>query len=102
MGSDGTIPASKRAVAAPATEDPMTEPSNDLRKNLENGLSELETLADEIRVRLHLGGMDAKDAWRKLEPKLEDARQHVKEATAASEKVLEDIVQAFKNLRSSL
>ena len=27
-------------------------------------------MADEIRVQLHLGGMEAKDAWAQFEPKL--------------------------------
>jgi hypothetical protein len=31
---------------------------------------ELRTLADEIRVRAHLGGMDAKDAWARAEERL--------------------------------
>jgi hypothetical protein len=32
---------------------------------------EILRLADEIRVRLHLAGMEAKDAWKKVEPKVE-------------------------------
>ena len=31
---------------------------------------EILRIADEIRVRLHLAGMEAKDAWRKIEPKV--------------------------------
>lgn len=80
----------------------MSDVSNELRKRVEAGMEEIERLADEIRVRLHLGGMDAKDAWRKLEPQLEDARQHAKAATEASGKAIEDIREAFKKLRGSL
>ena len=31
---------------------------------------EILRIADEIRVRIHLAGMEAKDAWAKLEPKV--------------------------------
>jgi len=80
----------------------MNDVSQELRKSLEAGLNEMERIADEIRVRVHLGGMDAKDAWGKLEPQLDDARQHVKAAGAASHKVVEDLLEAFKKLRASL
>jgi hypothetical protein len=33
---------------------------------------EILRIADEIRVRIHLAGMEAKDAWAKLEPKVTD------------------------------
>jgi tetrahydromethanopterin S-methyltransferase subunit G len=29
-------------------------------------------MADEIKVKLHLAGMDAKDAWNEIQPRLED------------------------------
>lgn len=31
---------------------------------------ELGRLADEVRLQLHLGGMEAKDAWHRIEPRL--------------------------------
>ena len=37
---------------------------------LEQRLAELRTLRDEIRVKLHLAEMDAKTAWKDLEPKI--------------------------------
>ena len=38
-------------------------------------------LADEIRLKVHLGKMDARDAWAKLEPRIADFEQKM-EATA--------------------
>lgn len=38
-------------------------------------------MADQIRVQLHLGGMEAKDAWAKLEPKLRAFEAKVERAT---------------------
>jgi|JI10StandDraft_1071094.scaffolds.fasta_scaffold46763_2 hypothetical protein len=45
------------------------EPTS-LRESLHAVRDELRTLADEIRVRAHLGGMDAKDAWARAEERL--------------------------------
>ena len=46
------------------------EPTS-LRESLHAVRDELRTLADEIRVRAHLGGMDAKDAWAGADAKVE-------------------------------
>lgn len=42
---------------------------------------DLRTLADEIRVKVHLGSMDAKDAWKELEPKIHDFEGKAKKVT---------------------
>ena len=42
---------------------------------------DLHRLADEIRVRIHLASMDAKDAWHRLEPKLRDFERKAESAT---------------------
>ena len=46
-----------------------------------NILQDLRQMADEIRVQLHLGGMEAKDAWTELEPKLHAFEQKFERAT---------------------
>jgi len=40
--------------------------------------------ADEIRVRVHLAGMDARDAWAALQPKLQKVEHMFDQATAAA------------------
>ena len=80
----------------------MNHATEDIRKGLHEGLNELEQVADEIRVKLHLAGMDAKDAWGKLEPRLDDARQHARSATASSRKAFEEIVEAIRDFRKTL
>ena len=37
-------------------------------------------IADEIRVRIHLAGMEAKEAWSKLEPRVKDFEQKLERA----------------------
>ncbi len=74
-----------------------------LRASIEKALDELETLSDEIRVKIHLAGMDARDTWDKqLEPKLDEARKHANEAKAASKKAIDDTIAAFKSFSASL
>mgnify|MGYP000019272104 CR=1 FL=1 len=80
----------------------MNHATEDIRKGLNEGLNELEQVADEIRVRLHLAGMDAKDAWGKLEPRLDEARMHARSATASSRKTFDDILKALRDFRKTL
>ena len=46
------------------------EAEKTLKQELEETKDDLLRTADEIRVKLHLAGMDVKDAWQELEPKL--------------------------------
>jgi hypothetical protein len=72
------------------------------RDAIHESLADLERLADEIRVRMHLASMDAKDAWAKLEPRLEEARQHARQAGEASQRAIRDVVKALRELRARL
>lgn len=74
-----------------------------MKKDARQGLAELEQLTDEIRVKLHLANMDAKDAWRtRWEPRLLQVRRQAREATASSAHVLEDLIQALREFRGGL
>lgn len=46
------------------------EADKKLKDELQATRDDLKRTADEIKVKLHLAGMDAKDAWNDLEPKL--------------------------------
>ncbi len=39
--------------------------------------TEVRRIADEIRVRIHLAGMEAKDAWKRLEPKVTELEHRI-------------------------
>jgi hypothetical protein len=80
----------------------MSDLANNVRKTVDEALTELEQVADEVRLRLHLGGMDAKDAWRKLEPQIEHARQHARDASDASSNTIHDVLDSLKKFKSSL
>jgi ElaB/YqjD/DUF883 family membrane-anchored ribosome-binding protein len=48
------------------------EADKSLKQDLEDTRADLKRMADEIKVKLHLAGMDAKDAWNEIQPRLED------------------------------
>jgi hypothetical protein len=73
-----------------------------IQQDLDEALSQLETLSDEIRVKMHLAGMDAKDAWRALEPRVAEARQHAREATTASKAAIHETLEALRSLQARL
>jgi len=74
-----------------------------LETSIEHTIADLETVADQIRVKLHLAGMDANAAWNdKLEPRLFEAREHAREAKDASKAAIEEAVKAFKEFAASL
>jgi hypothetical protein len=47
-------------------------------------VGELQTLRDEIRLKLHLAGAEAHDAWNKLEPQLTQLEHKVGEAAEST------------------
>ena len=48
------------------------EADKSLKQDLEDTRDDLKRMADEIRVKLHLAGLDAKDAWEEIQPRLKD------------------------------
>jgi hypothetical protein len=54
-------------------------------------------IADEIRVRIHLASMDAKDAWTKLEPRVKDLEHKLGRATEHAAKELEDVGRGLRH-----
>lgn len=51
------------------------EANKTLKQELEDLRDELQRTAGEIKLKLHLAGMDAKDAWDELQPRLSDFEQ---------------------------
>ena len=72
-----------------------TSPWDDLRR-----------IADEIEVKLHLAGMDARDKWNELKPKLSKLDQQFNEAgqkaNDAIEKEARTVGAELKRLRDDL
>jgi hypothetical protein len=74
-----------------------------LRTSIDEALVDLETVTDEIRVKLHLASMDANAAWNdKLEPRLNAARVHAREAKDASKAAIDEAVKVFMEFAASI
>jgi len=54
-------------------------------------LPDLRRMADEIRVRIHLAGLDAKEAWAKLEPRLRELEHKAERATDKAKEQLGEL-----------
>jgi hypothetical protein len=74
----------------------------DLQAEIKKSLDHLHLLRDEVRLQLHLAGLEAKDRWNKLEPKIEAVEQAAAEATEASRDAVKEAITSLKEFRSSL
>lgn len=66
-----------------------------IRKELKTAWNEIQRLADEVRLQVHLGGMDAKDRWKAIEPRIRDFERTTAQATDDAGKGLEEIAKAL-------
>ncbi len=69
------------------------------RSEIQKALDEVKRIRDEIRVRVHLGGMDAKKAWHKLEPRIDRLDR---ELDAAGARVSTELEAAIEQVRKSI
>lgn len=74
----------------------MSDVSDELKKELKKTVDVLKTMRDEIKVKLHLAGQEAKDRWQKLEPEIEKAGTEVAKTSKAAVDELVTRVKEFK------
>lgn len=80
----------------------QTTSTRDLKQDVKDGLAALKTLRDEIRVNLHLAGMDARDEWKKIEPRFGEVENLAKKATEASRAAVTELVKTLQEFRKNL
>jgi hypothetical protein len=74
-----------------------------MRSELEKSLQQLRTLRDEIRVRIHLGSLEAKDAWSALLPRLEEAERTAEGAvTDTARAAVDEVISKLQDLRDRI
>ncbi len=73
-----------------------------MRDWMKENLGRLKTLRDEIRVDIHLAGMDAKEKWKELEPVVRDAERLADDVTDVSRRAMEELVEKFRHFRESV
>ncbi|MBL8718520.1 MAG: hypothetical protein JNL79_21245 [Myxococcales bacterium] len=81
----------------------MMTDTHRLKETLHDGLSELQRLRDEVRLEIHLAGMEAKERWWTLEPKILDAEQRfAREVNEVSRAALERLIGQVRTLRDTM
>jgi hypothetical protein len=80
----------------------MSSSSEALHTQIHQRLAKLQTLRDEIRVRIHLAGIDVKDAWGRIEPQIAGAEMMATEASPAARSLLERVLQKTTRVHESL
>ena len=65
-----------------------------LREKLEKELKDLRVTRDELRVRMHLGKLDAQDQWEQIEKQWQHVESKLKLAGETGREVAEDIGEA--------
>ncbi len=70
-----------------------------VQKNLEK----LQALRDEIRVKIHLAKMDAKDTWNQIEAELPAVEKAAEDTTnAAARATVDGIIKKLETLRAAI
>lgn len=70
----------------------------DLEHQMREMADELKRLRDEVRVRLHLAGLDARDRWNELEPSMAQVEKLAREVNEASKRKLGDLRDRLREL----
>lgn len=78
------------------------ENKDDLPRQLDGILAELQTIRDEIRVRIHLAGMELKDTWKDIESRFEELENQKPEVTQKVRDAAAELRDAFRSLRDKL
>lgn len=67
-------------------------------KALKKTMAELATLRDEIRLNLHLAGMDARSEWDKLQPKLQELEGRIEQGSDKAAKLAREMQSSLREL----
>jgi len=82
------------------------EANKTVKQDLEDTRDDLKRAADEIKLKMHLAGMDAKDAWDEIQPRLADfERRFDEKADDVSDELKalgSDIKQRLLNIKAKL
>lgn len=76
-----------------------TEP---LKERIQKELSNLRTLRDEIRVDLHLAGMEARKRWADFEPRIAEAEKLADDVSETSRQAIARIAERVREFHRSL
>jgi hypothetical protein len=73
---------------------------------INTSLAEIRTIADEVRVKLHLASLEARSTWERLQPELAQleraAEAKGRDAVDAVGQLVDDVGKALRKLRDQL
>ena len=72
------------------------------RQAMHERLEHLRALRDEIRLEVHLGGMELRERWRELEPTMRDAERLAGEVSDVARDALDETVARFRAFRDAV
>ncbi len=73
-----------------------------LKKEISETVAELETMRDQLRVRAHLFGMEAKDTWNKLDGDLDKLDRFLEDASETSRQAVKRLAKGVRAFRAAL
>jgi hypothetical protein len=77
----------------------MSQVGDELKKEAKKTIDLLKTMRDEIKVKLHLAGQEAKERWQKIEPEIEKAGNEVAKTSKAT---IDELVTRVKEFKKDL
>ncbi len=80
----------------------MELPPTAARRQMQERFDRLRSLRDEVRLELHLAGMEAKDLWQRLEPALDDAKRLADDVTEPSRLAMEELIEKVEKFRRTI
>jgi len=72
-------------------EEKKEEGTGKVRAQVDDVLDDLQRMADEIRLKVHLGSMEAKTEWDEIEPKLKDFEHEAERVVGRTGEELKDL-----------
>ena len=75
---------------------------SDLGDKLSEEIEALKQVRDELRVKIHLGAAEARDAWEQLEKKWNELEAKAKQVSREAEQPLQDIGEAARDLANEI
>jgi hypothetical protein len=80
---------------------PTTPTTNELKRHLHESVELLKTLRDELRVELHLAGMEARTRFKEIEGRILELERVASRLTSASKERFEEARLALEAFRAS-
>ena len=77
----------------------MNASTEAIRSDINKTVADLKTLRDEVRVKIHLAGMDARQTWQDLQPRLRDLDHEIERGGDA---LTETVQQAATDARDAV